>query len=393
MSLQGRSVPGPAPTSAVRPPPRRLPSLTGLRFPAALAVFAYHATLPIPALRLLDDDATAYAAFGVAGQAGALGVTFFFVLSGFVLTWSARPGDTARSFWRRRFVKIVPNYVVAWVLAMALIAGTTPAGTALLNLLMLQVWVPDFDVNFSVNPPSWSLGVEAAFYLAFPLLIGAVRRIRPDRLTAWIGLVVIGIVLTPLVAHLLLPGPSAAPALPGAESVSTIQYWFVYVLPPARVLDFVLGILVARTVLAGRWRDIGMRWSAALLAVAYVVAGFVPHLYGQRAVCVVPVALLIAAVAIADSRGRPTPFRSPVMVWLGQVSFAFYLLHFVVLATMRRVLGDALYPMPVTAALWVVAAGITLTAGWGLYALVERPLTRRWSGRPPARVPGASDGS
>lgn len=82
----------------------RSPSLTGLRFVAASLVFAYPAALPVPSMRLFADDAVAYGFYDRASQAGGLGVGFFFVLSGFILTWSARPGDTPRTFWRRRFV-------------------------------------------------------------------------------------------------------------------------------------------------------------------------------------------------------------------------------------------------------------------------------------------------
>ncbi len=368
------------PEAIAHPAPHRLPSLTGLRFPAALAVFLYHAALAIPALRLLRDDAAAGVFGAVAAQAGGLGVSFFFVLSGFVLTWSARSGDRPAAFWRRRFAKIVPNYVVAWGLAMVLFAAVyTDAPTAVLNLFMLQVWVPDFSTYFSVDPPSWSLGAEAVFYLAFPALFALVRRIRPERLMLWIGLTVAAIVLVPLLSYLLLPGPTAGTALPGVPGATVLQYWVVYVLPPSRLLDFALGILVARAVAVGRWYDIGVRWSAVLLAVSYVVASLVPHLYGQRAVCVVPVALLIAAVARADVGGRGTPFRGRVMIWLGEVSFAFYLLHFVALATLRRVLGDRMFSVPATAGLLVGTLVVTVGLSWALHTVVERPLTRRWS--------------
>jgi peptidoglycan/LPS O-acetylase OafA/YrhL len=343
-------------------------------------VFAFHAALLDPALRLLREDTAANAWYRVATQAGGLGVSFFFVLSGFVLMWSARRTDTPRSFWRRRFVKIVPNYVVTWALAMLLFAGaTTPAWQAILNLFMLQVWVPDFHTNFGVDSPSWSLGAEAVFYAAFPLLVVQVRRIRPERLTLWIAVVVAAIVLTPMLSYLVMPGVPAAPAMPGAETTSTVQYWFAYVLPPARIFDFALGILVAQAVLLRRWRDIGIRWSAALLVASYVLASFVPHLYGQRAVCIVPVALLIAATAIADSEGRFTPLRNRIMTWLGEISFAFYLLHYIVLATGRKLLGDELFSVPATIALLSAALVISIALSWALYELVERPITRRWS--------------
>ncbi|KJY33608.1 acyltransferase [Streptomyces sp. NRRL S-495] len=374
--------PGPRPAGGsgartTQPSASRLPSLTGLRFPAALAVFAYHAALPIPTLRFFADDSTEFRFVDLADQAGGLGVAFFFVLSGFVLTWSARPGDTATGFWRRRLVKIVPNYVVAWALAMIFFAGSyTPVRTAVLNLLMLQVWIPDFNTYFSVDPPSWSLGAELVFYLSFPLLHRALRRIRPERLFLWIGGTVAAIVATPALAYLVLPD---TPGVPGGYDSSVVQYWFSYVLPPVRLLDFALGILVALAVRSGRWRDIGMVWSGLLLVAGYVATRWVPYLYAQRVTTVVPIALLVASAAIADRDGRFTPFRNRAMTWLGEISFAFYLLHFVVLTEMRDLLGTKLYSTPEGIGLLLLAIGVTVLLSWILYRLVEAPITKRFS--------------
>lgn len=85
--------PGAATTSggaAPRPRAVRLPSLTGMRFPAALLVFLFHVSLPAGWLMPGDANSTLFAR--LVEQAGGVGVTFFFVLSGFVLTWSAREG-------------------------------------------------------------------------------------------------------------------------------------------------------------------------------------------------------------------------------------------------------------------------------------------------------------
>ncbi|MGC0367614.1 peptidoglycan/LPS O-acetylase OafA/YrhL [Rhodococcus sp. 27YEA15] len=91
----------------------RLDSLTGLRFCAAPAVFVCHAYLvaTMTGTRTLPEWATA---------AGFAGVGFFFVLSGFVLTWSAKKNDSDLGFWRRRFVKIYPNHFVTWAIAIVL---------------------------------------------------------------------------------------------------------------------------------------------------------------------------------------------------------------------------------------------------------------------------------
>lgn len=355
----------------------RLPSLTGLRFLAALAVFASHAFLPIPPLRLLADDRTEFRLYGWFGQAGGLGVSFFFVLSGFVLAWSARDNDTTTGFWRRRFVKIYPAYVVAWVLAMVLFAGDyTSTRIAVANLFMVQVWLPDYFTNFSVDPPSWSLGVEAFFYLSFPLLLAVFRRIDPRHLKYWIIGAIAAVCATPAVAYAAFP---KTPLVPSGQDLSVSAYWFSHVLPPVRMVDFALGILVAIAVKHGRWRNIGMIPSFVLLAGGYWLTYHVPYLYGQRAAMIIPVVLLIAAAATADIEGRFTLFRNRTMVWLGEISFAFYLLHYIALSWLRKQLGTEMYSNTEGIAMLVGTAVGSVVLSWLLYRLVEAPLVRRFS--------------
>ncbi|MFK0252746.1 acyltransferase family protein [Streptomyces sp. NPDC090445] len=383
MSLDERRSPGPAgPADAAQASPpsqyrHRLPSLTGLRFPAALLVFWFHAALPVPWIELLASESAEHTFHRLASPAGGLGVTFFFVLSGFILTWTARDPGPARAFWRRRLVKIYPSHAVVWGLAMlTFAAAVTSRGQALANLLLLHGWVPDFPTNFSVNPPSWSLGVEAFCYVAFPLLIAACRRIRPARLMLWITGTVAVVVLTPWFTYAFVPGDG--PMVPD-EDASMLQYWFAYVLPPVRVFDFLLGILLALAVRAGRWSGPGAGWSGLLLAASYPVALRVPFLYGQRAVFLVPVACLIAAVARVDVRRGFTPFRNRFAVWLGEVSFGFYLVHYPVLVVSRYLLGERLFPVPAAVELLLGQLVVSVLLAWALHAAVERPAVRRWA--------------
>jgi peptidoglycan/LPS O-acetylase OafA/YrhL len=386
IAVAGGRVVTPEESPAPRPGPSkhvRLHSLTGLRFVAALLVFCYHSSLQIPTIAVFGYGSGGNAWARIASNAGAVGVTFFFVLSGFVLTWSARSNDTIRAFWRRRLLKIYPNYVVAWVLAMVLFAAsTTSASRAVLNLFMLQVWVPDFFTNFSVDPPSWSLGAEAFFYAAFPLLLRLAKRIDPSRLKYWTAGTFAAIVAAPVLAYALL---SENPKVPGNFDASPLQYWLVYILPPVRVFDFALGILVARLVLTGRWRNIGMANSALLLVASYVLTLYVPYLYAQRVVCVIPMVLLIAAAAVADSQGRSSLFASRPMRWLGDISFAFYLLHFIVITMVmkyaRKLFDGPFFSATAGIALLLVAMLITVAAAHLLYWGFERPITRRWSMR------------
>jgi peptidoglycan/LPS O-acetylase OafA/YrhL len=106
-------------------------------------------------------------------MAGATGVSFFFVLSGFVLTWSARSHDTAAGFWRRRIARIYPVHLVTAVAAMllgsAILGQPRPTGQQLAaNLLLIHSWWPAWWQT--LNPVSWSLACEAFFYATFPVL-------------------------------------------------------------------------------------------------------------------------------------------------------------------------------------------------------------------------------
>nr|WP_275539801.1 acyltransferase [Streptomyces hyaluromycini] len=361
----------------------RLPSLTGMRFAAAFLVFCSHIGSPLPQLRLLKDNHAAAQLTKITENAGALGVTFFFVLSGFVLTWSAREKDTARAFWRRRFAKIYPNYVIAWALAMILFASAyTPTRVALANLFMVQVWLPDYAYIYSVDPPSWSLGVELVFYASFPLLHRWFVRICDAHLKYWIAGVTAAILLTPMFTYAVLPGPEPLPMsaqtwAPAGTSIT--QMWFALFLPPVRVLDFALGMLLAHAVMRGRWRNIGMIWSSLLLAGSYWLAQESNMLVAKRAAMIIPIALLIAAAATRDVEGEFTIFRNRAMTWLGDISFAFYLLHFIVLQYGRKLLGHDLYSAWETVGLDLVLLAVSVLAAGALYTLVERPVTRRWS--------------
>ncbi|WP_322985476.1 acyltransferase [Streptomyces sp. S584] len=370
-----------------RPRITRLNTLTGLRFPAAFVVFLYHASLlGFLGVPWLSPENT-HDYYRSVHHAGALGVSFFFVLSGFVLTWSARGSDTAVRFWRRRFLKIVPNYLVVWVLAMVVFAAPhTDMQIGVLNFFMLQVYYPDFAINFGVNPAGWSLAVEAVFYLSFPFLLRLIKKIPVNRINLWVAIVGLGIIATPFLSTHLAPAGSVF--MPMEPETSVNQYFFSYILPFPRVLDFALGILVARSVMSGRWRNIGMVWAGALLIASYVLGYFVPYIYSSRAVCVIPAAILIAAGAIADDEGRFTVFRNKVTVWLGDISFAFYLVHFTVLEGVWKLLGSKTYSAPQAAAMMVLGLGVAILASWALYGLIERPVTRRWSN--PRRRPASA---
>jgi peptidoglycan/LPS O-acetylase OafA/YrhL len=387
----------PAETGTTRPAtePGSLPSLTGLRFLAALMVFGLHTSLsadPVPPngpTNLFAAPGPQHAWETAFTRAGFVGVSFFFVLSGFVLTWSSRPGTPARSFWRRRLCKIFPNHIATWALAMVLFAAAiTPLSRWLPNLLLVHTYRIDPLSWISVNSPSWSLCAEILFYALFPLLIGPVRRLREDRLWMWTGLAAAGVFAVVVVNQLWMPPPvsTAATGLP----VSPEQFWLGYFFPPARMFEFVLGMLLARLIAAGRWPRIGVLPAAALLLGSYVLAVHLPFVWGFNAATVIPIALLIGAVSTADLRGTRTGLRNRTMTWLGEVSYAFYLTQGIVLLYGRTLFHFHQYSTPVAVLVLLAFLVANIAAASILYVGLERPVMRRFS-RPRRRSADLAD--
>lgn len=365
--------------------PSRLPTLTGMRFLAAGLVFFFHANQE----SLFASPEAGKTFNALANQGGWTGVGFFFLLSGFVLAWSARTDDSAPRFWRRRFFKIYPNHLVTFIAALVLLTvvarESIESWRAVLNLLLLQSWFPAMETSLTLNTVSWSLSAELLFYLCFPLLLSLISRIRPERLWYWAGGVIAVILLIPIIAGTL---PPSQPWLPWAQATPT-EFWFVYLLPPVRMLEFVFGIMLARIVLTGRKVPVGLGGAVALTVLAYFLAPLFPGTYPIVSVMVLPLGLLIAAGAVADVQGHRTVLSSRALVWLGEVSFAFYLWHRLVLVyghqwiagvdqpTSFPVQGEA-YSTPVAIAVLALLLGVNLLLAWATFALVERPVMRRF---------------
>ncbi|MFJ8980027.1 acyltransferase family protein [Streptomyces sp. NPDC102282] len=332
-----------------------------MRWAAALMVFFFH----VKNFRYFDDEGQTYAtwAFGP----GAVGVTFFFILSGFVLAWSARPGDKVVSFWRRRLARIYPVHVVTTLVALALaftvVPVLKPKGGYLevaANFLMVNAWTNDW--WHGINPVSWSLVCESFFYLCFPALYAVLRRMGPKALTVLVALCVLTVMVLPAVNRSLDTG--------------MVPYCF----PLARFPEFVLGVAVARLVQLDRWRGPGLEGAMAVALVGYFMAPLLSEAYASTTV--LGFTLLIAAAAAADVKGLPSMWRGRRMVTLGEWSFAFYMVHVLVLQSMRLVVGDQpkFDPLPALA-VTAVAFAVSLAGAALLHHLVELPGRRLLLGR------------
>ncbi len=179
MDLAGSMVPKTEAASATasEQPARRpltehradLPALTGVRFLAAMYVVLYHSKLPD---QLAKWGLHASSLFVLNGK---LAVLLFFILSGFILsyTYEGQIGTRSknRRFWEARFARIWPLYAFSLV-ASSVANHTTPSlPNAVATLLMVQSWNPvNAGMAASWNFVCWTLSTEALFYLLFPFV-------------------------------------------------------------------------------------------------------------------------------------------------------------------------------------------------------------------------------
>lgn len=353
-----------------------LKPLTSLRFAAALLVFAYHAPIAQP--------------FAQQHYLGEAGVGFFFVLSGFILTWtyhgafSARVTPAAtRDFYVARFARIYPLVVATTVLAVvatAISSGSvprTPEFFAALagELTLTKAWFTIPAIGFGLNTPSWSISDEVFFYALFPILawyfLRALRAFSGAMALALAAAIWVFAVVS-FVGH----APSG---------------WFMYYFPPVRLIDFSVGMLLAIAFLKGSRLPNAAAFEWIAVAGVCVGVAFLP---------LVPVALRSALAlmplwsllifAFAHQRGSLSRILSyGVAVRLGEISFAFYLVHDIV----DKALAPALRSnAPATL---VVDLTVVLAVSFALFTWIETPLRRKiraWHAAhtPVARIARAS---
>ncbi|MEV6841967.1 acyltransferase [Actinoplanes sp. NPDC051411] len=347
-------------------PANRLNSLTSLRFFAAAAVVILHLSLQFSLPNLIGQTASL----------GYVAVAFFFALSGFVLAWTARPGDTARRFYGRRFARIWPPHATVTALAIPVIylSGGTPVWGALpFVLTCTHVWIPSPAWHYAFNGPSWSLGAEAFFYALFPVLI-RVARWQQEHLRRLTAVTIAMMAAAALAVVLLVP--------------DTAWGFLLYLNPLYRLGEFSLGILLALTVRRG-WRAPWPTWVPVAGGACVYVAllrfaphdseGAIPRILADSALLPFLFAI-IAAAATADIRGEKTLLRSRTLVALGDRSFALYLIHVPLITAFQA--GVAGHKLDHTADLALAIGLLAASVGAAhlLHIAVERPAERRLRG-------------
>jgi peptidoglycan/LPS O-acetylase OafA/YrhL len=379
----------PATAARAQAYPDQINALTSLRYLAASWVVFFHLR------EFTRADLLAHSPFASFGY---LGVDFFFVLSGFVLTHVyKRDVDAGRfDYWgfiTKRFGRIYPMHLVTLVAFIALGLVSVKLGLTyeiwdpgapfrldkgqlmrglITHLTLIHAWGSTQGLMF--NLPSWSISAEWFAYLQFPIYMVLFKAVKGGpfaKLAMAAGLFVV---------------------MAGAAAVAlrlelTRLSWNMGVL---RILpEFLLG--VGLYVFGQRWSAgplgarIGLALCGALVAVALVFGslrdGFV---IPGAMVAVLGLAGIVLFAADADRCGVLRPLSAPFFVLLGEVSYSVYMLHLLVGIVLFEVVLPGLRPTDgLSAVAMICGALVVITAlSWASYTIVEVPGRRavvRWA--------------
>lgn len=288
--------------------------LTFLRFIAASAVVIFHFGREVPSL---SWGATFWPYANTA-------VSFFFVLSGFILAhvYGSRGVLNRRDFYAARFARIAPLYWAALlvVMAYAVYKHTLDGPAAMLNVALLQAWVPGYALT--LNSPGWSLSVEVFFYLLFPWLLRTLKSVR--RTAMLVGIMVVVWVIN-LALHVALMDR------PDLQSV-TAGHEFTAYHPLTHVATFVVGVIGG--LLFDAHRQTFQRMALPLMAASVFCLSLLflwpnPVVRYHHNGLLTPLYLMLLWGLGATNESRLSRLMSMrPLVLLGEASYGVYILQF-----------------------------------------------------------------
>ena len=292
---------------------QRIDHLTGLRFFAALLVFLSHVNF-----------SGEYAPLHLVFKQGYIGVSFFFILSGFVLSYSYKSRILEKSISKTKYLilRYVRIYPLHWLVSLPVILSSigdkflTPSIT-LANLSLFQSWMPASMFYFSLNAPSWSLSNEMFFYFCFMgLVFLSPNAIRV--LTLSLGLIIL---FAAVVANHYFPQYILLLR-------SNFVRWMFYIFPLFRLLEFLIGMWIFNL-----WKEKKFAksntatFSMILLFISMYFVGQAPESF-RYSILFVPFIVFFFVSNLSDKKSLMLKFfASKPLILLGEASFAFYLIH------------------------------------------------------------------
>ena len=279
---------------------------------------------------------------------GDCGVAFFFLLSGFVCSLGYGAKIEAGSFHYSRFLwkrikKLYPLHLLC-LLNYLLLSHVPIDGKVLLNVLLLQSWVPDSDYYFACNSVSWYLSTLMFCYVMFPLLY---------RLLSWR--------LSLLVATICVAFYYYTPY----DRVNAIRY----VNPIVRLVDFYFGMVLCHYFVRRKktYYFKGVEFIVLLLlVVSLAVYPYVDEKF-RNAPLFWMVLIPLIWVFAQEKGSVSTCLKIKQMSFLGSLTMPIFLIHQMQIGIMMRRLPE----MPAAMMLFVCVF-LVLIFSWGVQIIFSR---------------------
>lgn len=319
------------------------------------------------------------------------GVSFFFVLSGFILTYNYPSFSSAldiKKFYLNRVARIWPLHALMLIFALIML----PENYVFLfpqslfqkikiisaNIFLVHSWIPNSKYYLSGNAVSWSVSLEVFFYLTFPLLVKNLAETWWKKL---LGSFLIVVFVLFLCWFFSVPNHTKE-----YDGISILG--LVYAGPLVRVLEFVLGVVTCHFYFKNRENRVGKykthhEFLALFVALASMCASYFFSLYVGFWPLVVWLyssgSLLGFAYLIyvfAQSSGIISKMLSKrIFVYLGEISFSLYMIHSLPLL-LYDANGETLFgwPNPVKMAFFLILSVLLAALG---FEVVEKP-ARKW---------------
>ena len=261
-------------------------TLTSLRFIFAMMVFGAHCYV-------IDNHFDIHFF-----KEGFVGVSFFFMLSGFIIAYNyqkkfSENKITKRTFWVARIARIYPLHWLTLLIAVALGNYVIASGTIdwckhfPASLTLTNAYIPKDNYFFSFNSPSWSLCCEQLFYICFPFLIAFTKDYRKLLSTFLICAIlsIVGMYFTPMITS-------------SQGSIIEIA-------------------------------------SIALFLSFYLYAAEIPKVYRYSCYYWIPIAFILISFSL--QKGMVSRLLSNrLLVIGGEISYSFYLIHLFVLLSYAK---------------------------------------------------------
>lgn len=346
--------------------------LTFVRFIAAFYVFLFHIYLHWtwnvkPFISNIVNE-------------GAVGMSLFFILSGFILTYNyydKKPLENYRYFIVKRLARIYPVYLLAMILFLPRLwielvgSHLVVLGKTLFlfftNIFLIQAWYP---VTFFLwnDGASWSLSVEMFCYLLFPLLIVAMGRLSFPKL-----------ILLSVTAYVLTILPGVATILFDIKPLISTTY----ALPMYRLPEFIVGMIMCYVFLRYKLshRNLLLILSATtgiiLLWLGFNVCNY-PYFVNNNVIIIPGFAIIIYCLANLQKGLLYKIFCNRVAIFLGDISYSFYLLQGFVFLPVSKYFkyfsGHVFFANNTMTTLTLFT--VTLIISAASYLLIEKPCRR-----------------